>query len=99
MAPRVNACKPAGEWQSLVIDFRAPRFDAQGRKTANACFVKVLLNGQVIQENVSLERGTGAGGRVAKEQALAPVYLQGDHGPVAFRHLTLTPRVDPEKQP
>ena len=90
-APKVNACKKPGEWQTLVIQFRAPRFDEAGKKTANACFVKVSLNGQVIQENVELTRGTGAGGRVTKEQPAGPVYLQGDHGPVAFRNMTITP--------
>ena len=39
----VNASKPAGEWQKFVIDFRAPKFGAEGKKTANATFVKVTL--------------------------------------------------------
>ena len=90
-APKVNACKKAGEWQSLVIEFRGPRFDEAGKKTANAKFVKVTLNGQVVQEDIEVVRGTGAGGKVAKEQASGPVYLQGDHGPVAFRNMKLTP--------
>jgi hypothetical protein len=90
-APKVNACKKPGEWQSLLIQFRAPRFDEAGNKTANACFVRVVLNGQAIQENVELARGTGAGGRVAKEKPAGPVYLQGDHGPVAFRNMSITP--------
>jgi hypothetical protein len=91
VAPRVNAAKPAGEWQKLVIDFQGPRFDESGKKTANAKFVKVTLNGQVIQENVELARGTGAGGKKAAEAPTGPIYLQGDHGPVAFRNMKLTP--------
>jgi len=31
----VNACRKPGEWQTLVIDFRAPRFDAAGKKIEN----------------------------------------------------------------
>src|ERR1019366_607384 len=57
-APLVNACKQPGEWQQLVIDFRAPRFDAAGNKTANARFVKETLNGQVVQDNVEIAHGT-----------------------------------------
>ena len=44
-APRVNASGEPGTWQKYVIEFRAPRFDADGNKTANARFVKVTLNG------------------------------------------------------
>jgi acetyltransferase-like isoleucine patch superfamily enzyme len=89
-APLVNACKPPGEWQKLVIDFHAPRFDAAGNKTANAKFVKVTLNGQVIQDNVEIAHGTNVS-RNAKEHPTGPIYLQGDHGSVAFRNLTVTP--------
>ena len=88
--PAVNACKPPGEWQKLVIDFRAPRFDAAGNKTANAKFVKVTLNGQVVQDNVEIAHGTNVG-RNAKEHPTGPIYLQGDHGAVAFRTLKVTP--------
>lgn len=89
-APALNACKPPGEWQKLVIEFHAPRFDAAGNKTANAKFVKVTLNGKVVQENVEIAHGTNVG-RNAKEHPTGPIYLQGDHGAVAFRDLKVTP--------
>jgi hypothetical protein len=89
-APLVNACKKPGEWQKLVIDFHAPRFDADGKKTANAKFVKVTLNGQVVQDNVEIAHGTNVS-RNAKEHPTGPIYLQGDHGSVAFRNLKVTP--------
>jgi hypothetical protein len=89
-APRVNASKRPGEWQSLIIDFRAPRFDDSGNKTANARFVKVSLNGHVVQENVEIAHGTNVS-RKAKEHPTGPIYLQGDHGPVAFRNIKITP--------
>jgi hypothetical protein len=81
--PRVNAAKPAGEWQTLDITFKAPRFDAAGRKTANARFVKVLLNGQVVHEEVEVTTPTGSAWRLAKEVPSGPLFLQADHGPVA----------------
>jgi len=88
-APKVNACRKPGEWQTLAVEFRAPRFDESGKKTADARFVKVTLNGQVVQENVEIAHGTNVS-RNAKEHPTGPVFLQGDHGPVAFRNLKIT---------
>ena len=88
--PRTNACKPAGEWQSLHIAFRAPRFDAEGKKTANARFVKVVLNRTVVHENVELQWPTGHNW-TRKEVAEGPLLLQADHGPVAFRNVRIRP--------
>jgi hypothetical protein len=89
-APKVNASKPAGEWQKYVIEFRAPKFDDKGAKTANATFVKVELNGTVLHQNVEMKGSTG-GSLVGKEAATGPLMFQGDHGAVAFRNLKITP--------
>jgi hypothetical protein len=86
--PRVNAARPFGEWQTLDVVFRAPRFDAGGKKVRNARFDKVVLNGQVIHENVELATPTGHAWR-QKEVARGPILLQGDHGPVAFRKIRM----------
>jgi hypothetical protein len=87
-APRVNASRAPGEWQSFDITFRAPRFDSNGRKTENARFVKVVHNGQTIHENVEVDGPTRAAA-FKDEKPLGPIKLQGDHGPVAFRNLRL----------
>ncbi len=84
--PRVNACKKPGEWQTLDIVFQSPRFDKEGKKTAHAKFVKVVLNDQVIHENVEVKHPTGAAW-VKKEVPRGPLLLQSDHGPVAFRNV------------
>jgi hypothetical protein len=96
--PRVNAAKPPGEWQTLDIVFRAPRFDAEGKKTANARFVKVVLNGEVIHENVEVEYPTGSAWRLKKETAAGPLLLQGDHGSVAFRNVRIRPHGEEKKK-
>lgn len=88
-APRRNASKSPGQWQSFDIIFRAPRFDANGRKLANARFVKVVHNGKVIHENVELTGPTRAATYENDEQPKGPLMLQGDHGPVAFRNLRI----------
>ena len=89
-APRVNASKKPGQWQKFVIEYRAPRFDAEGKKTANAKIVKVVLNEQVIQENVELTR-VGGGGVTGREAATGPLMFQGNHGPVAYRNIYVRP--------
>jgi hypothetical protein len=89
-SPRVNASKPPGEWQTFEVIFRAPRFDAAGKKTANARFVKVVHNGRVIHENVEVTGPTRAAA-FEDEKPVGPLLLQGDHGPVAYRNLWLRP--------
>jgi hypothetical protein len=85
-APRQNASKAPGLWQTLEIDFQAPRFDANGKKIANAIFKKVILNGLVVQENIEVS-GMTRGAIFDKEAPFGPILIQGDHGPVAFRNL------------
>jgi stress-induced morphogen len=85
---RVNAARKPGEWQSLRIEFIAPRFEG-GKKVANARFVKVVLNDQVIHENLEVNDVT-PGGLTGKEMPAGPLMFQGDHGPAAFRNIRVT---------
>jgi len=87
--PPVNACKKPGEWQKYVIEFVAPKFDAQGNKIANAKFIKVELNGQVLHKNLELPTLT-PGGVTGKEASTGPIMFQGNHGPVAYRNIRIT---------
>ncbi len=89
-APAKNASKAPGQWQSFDVVFRAPRFDAQGKKTANARFVRVVHNGVVVHENVEVTGPTRAA-TFSDEKPLGPLMLQGDHGPVAFRNISVKP--------
>lgn len=84
--PRVNASRAPGLWQHLRILFEAPRFDAQGRKTADARFARVEHNGVVVHENVEVTGPTRAAA-FDDERPLGPLMLQGDHGPVAYRNI------------
>jgi hypothetical protein len=96
IAPKVNACKEPGTWQTLDAIFVAPRFDAAGKKTANAKIGKAILNGQVIHENQEMETPTGHNWH-NKEMSTGPLLLQGDHGPVAFRNVRVRPYVPDPK--
>ena len=87
-APRANASRAPGLWQTLHIVFQAPRFDPTGKKTKNARFTKVTLNGFLIHENVEVTGATrSALFENGPEAPLGPLMFQGDHGAVAIRNL------------
>ncbi len=88
--PKHPKYRKPGEWNSYEILWQAPRFDAQGKKTANAKFLKVLLNGVVIHENLEMP-GPTPGGVDGKEKAKGPLMFQGNHGPVAYRNIRIEP--------
>lgn len=77
LSPFANAAKPAGEWQTLDV-------------TLVGRFVTVVLNGERIIERQAIPGITG-GALDSDEAKPGPILVQGDHGPIAFRKLTLTP--------
>ena len=77
LTPCLNAAKPAGEWQEVEITL-------VGRR------VTVVLNGERIIDRQLIPGITG-GALDSDEGAPGPILLQGDHGPIEFRRLTLTP--------
>jgi len=79
IAPAVNASKPAGEWQSYDIRL-------VGRT------VTIVLNDQKVIDKGEVEGLTAIAGN-ADEGKPGPFILQGDHGPVEFRKIVLTPLV------
>ena len=77
LAPKVNAAKPAGEWQRAEIEL-------VGRT------VTIVLNGVTIHDHAEIPGITG-GALESDEAEPGPLFLQGDHGPVTFRRLVVTP--------
>jgi len=73
----VNYALPPMIWQTMDIDFTAPKFDAEGKKISNAR-ATMYLNGELIYENAEIESLKGAAGRLG-EAAEGPIYLQ-EHG-------------------
>jgi len=77
LTPRINAAKKPGEWQTLDITL-------VGRT------ITVALNGEPVIERQNIPGITG-GALDSNEADPGPIMIQGDHGPVEFRELTLTP--------
>jgi len=89
-APENPVYRKPGEWSKLLVAFRAPRFDASGKKTAPARFERVDLNGRTIHRDVTVP-GPTPGGLSGREGPRGPLLLEGDHGPVAFRNIRVRP--------
>ena len=75
--PTVAAEKPAGQWQSMDM-------------TLCNRHITVILNGIKIIDNKPVYGPTG-GAMSSDVFAPGPIYLQGDHGKVAYRNIVLTP--------
>jgi hypothetical protein len=89
--PKVIASKPAGEWQTYDIFFRAPRFDDGGKLTEKAR-VTVYQNETLIHEDAEIAGPTGIHYEQYKgEVPKGPIVLQGDHDTVQFRNVWLVP--------
>jgi hypothetical protein len=83
--PLANACRPQGQWQTYDIVFLAPKFDASGKKTANAT-ITVIHNGVLIQDHAEATSPTGSA-IDQKETATGPLMLQEHGHPVAYRNV------------
>lgn len=88
--PAARASRAPLEWQTLDIDFTAPRFDAAGQKVA-AARATVLLNGVKLYDRQELNPPKGAAGRLG-EAPTGPLMLQ-EHGmPMQFRNIWVVER-------
>jgi hypothetical protein len=76
LTPSVNAAKKPGEWQTLEV-------------TLVGRVVTVTLNGERVIDRQTIPGITG-GAIDSKEGEPGPILLQGDHGPIEFRKVTLT---------
>ncbi len=96
-APDFNAFREAGQWHELDVEFQAPRFDASGKKTENARFLRVRIDDVLLHENVEVPEPT-LGALFAGEAAFGPLMVQGDHTEVAIADVRVFPKV-PKLEP
>lgn len=75
--PNENAARGPGEWQAYDITL-------VGRR------LTVVLNGRTVISQQQIPGITG-GALDGDEGAPGPIFLQGDHGPVEFRNIVITP--------
>lgn len=76
-APKVNASKAPGEWNTLEASYVGDKISAK-------------LNGQVIHENLQITKVTGGALPGGLDEA-GILMLQGDHGKVWYRNVMIKP--------
>lgn len=77
LVPSEMAAKDAGEWQTFDI-------------TLVGRHVTVVANGKTVISNQEIPGITG-GALDSKEGEPGPIYFQGDHGPIDFKSVVITP--------
>jgi hypothetical protein len=77
ISPSVIAARPAGEWETYDI-------------TLIGRMVTVVANGKQVICNQEIPGITG-GALDSHEGEPGPLFLQGDHGPVDYRNIVITP--------
>lgn len=77
LSPSEMMAKAAGEWQSYDI-------------TLVGRMVTVIANGKMVICNQEIPGITG-GALNSREGEPGPIYIQGDHGPVEYRNIVITP--------
>jgi len=77
ISPSEQRVKKAGEWQTYDI-------------TLVGRLVTIVFNGKTVICNQEIPGITG-GALDSREGEPGPIYLQGDHGPIEYRNIVLTP--------
>jgi hypothetical protein len=77
LTPNEMVAKKPGEWQTFDITL-------QGRRVSVTANGKAIIVDQIIP-------GITGGALDSKEGEPGPIFLQGDHGPVEYRNIIITP--------
>jgi hypothetical protein len=77
LGPVEMAAKPTGEWQSYDV-------------TLVGRLVTIVFNGKTVMCRGEIPGITG-GALNSYEGEPGPIYLQGDHGPIEFKNIVITP--------
>lgn len=92
--PKVNMCWAPGVWQTYDVEFKRPRFDAEGDKVEDATFT-VWHNGVLIHNHFKI-KGTTSNvqvGRMEPESGKrGPLSLQDHSNKIQFRNIWVVER-------
>ncbi len=77
ITPNEMAAKAPGEWQTYDVTF-------VGRRVSVVANGKTIISDQIIP-------GITGGALDSKEGEPGPIMLQGDHGPIEYRNIIITP--------
>lgn len=97
--PDVNMAFPPLSWQTYDIDFRAARWDSEGKRSDKAR-ITVRHNGEPIHDDYEILAKTGAGKPESPEPR--PILFQNHGDPVRYRNMWIVatgPTVVPEAAP
>jgi hypothetical protein len=86
--PFVNVAKAPGLWQHVKLRFRANQF-INGRKTRNALFEEVYINGSLVQQNMELQ-GSSIGSTSTSEESTGPVVFYSSKGVLALKNIKIS---------
>ena len=85
-----NSCLPPLVWQTLDIDFTAPRFDNSGKKTSKA-LISVKLNGHQTVDKLEVNGPTPHGFK-GPETADGPIWFEAFGRRVLYRNIWVVER-------
>jgi hypothetical protein len=90
-APAVNMCRPPLVWQTYDVEYHAPRYDAEGKRT-HAGRISVKHNGVPIHQDTELPDSPAAEQRRQTNSAAIPagrIILHYHRDPVEYRNIWL----------
>ncbi len=89
--PEFQAFRGPGEWHYFSVRFQAPRFDASGRKVADARLQRAMIDDILLHDELDLA-GPSNAAPFQDEAASGPLVLRSDLGGLAVRHLIVRSR-------
>jgi hypothetical protein len=93
-APAVNMCRPPLMWQTYDIEYQAPRYDADGKRTQPGR-ISVQHNGEPIHQDAELPDSPAAEKRRQTNPQAIPIgriILHYHRDPVEYRNIWLVER-------